>query len=181
MLSNQLLSMQWINSTQGHKSGVETKASQPSHMMMRKIRSAEKNGAHQMVGVIQRLGFGPISIPWPDYLEYTASAESISLLLTPALLNIVAYAERNRESIPSSMSRVWNVFQIHQNCNVLQWDYKSFAAMKYFSAAHSNSWGCVETNVRNHLARSKKGFFFISYLQDKLKTSLMTHVLEFVE
>lgn len=69
------------------------------------------------------------------------------------------YAERNSESIPSSMSRVWNLFQIHQNCNVLQWDYKWFAAMKYFSVAHSNSWGCVKTNVHNSLARSKTKVF----------------------
>lgn len=67
------------------------------------------------------------------------------------------YAERNGYSIPSSMSRVWNLFQIHQNFNVLQWDYKWFAAMKYFSVAHSNSWGCVKTNVHNSLARRKTG------------------------
>lgn len=67
------------------------------------------------------------------------------------------YAERNNESIPSSMSSVWNLFQIHQNCNVLQWDNKWFAAMKYFTVAHSNSWGCGKTNVHNSLARSETG------------------------
>lgn len=76
----------------------------------------------------------------------------------------IQYAARNSSNIPSSMLKLWNLYQIQHNCNVLRWDYNCFTAMKYFSAAHSNTWGCFQTKIHNSLfARSKAGVLNVKF------------------
>lgn len=66
--------MQWINGTQGHTTGGETKslsAIQHDKKMDQSYRKNGKNGAYKNCWYNESLRIGDY-MQWPDYLEYTA-------------------------------------------------------------------------------------------------------------